>query len=142
MNLSYLVVDTNTVLAAICFPTSIARRFLNFMIEHEEFKMLVSADTLVELWQVIEREKFDRYIPYEERKSALDAYLEHSAMIEHAVNIVECRDPTDDKFLELAVAGNANLIITRDNDLLVLNPFRGIEIIDAETFLTRFAEDA
>ena len=49
-----------------------------------------------------------------------------------------CRDPKDNKFLELAVSGKADFIITGDQDLLVLNPFRNIEIITINEFLTRF----
>ena len=49
--------------------------------------------------------------------------------------IVACRDPTDDKFLELALNGSADLILTGDDDLLVLTPFRGIPIVAAATFV-------
>jgi uncharacterized protein len=48
--------------------------------------------------------------------------------------IAVCRDPTDDKFLELAVSGRADLIVTGDLDLLVLDPFRGIPIITPMVF--------
>ncbi|MSP02209.1 MAG: putative toxin-antitoxin system toxin component, PIN family [Acetobacteraceae bacterium] len=48
--------------------------------------------------------------------------------------VTECRDPMDDKFLELAVNGRADPIITGDTDLLVLNPFRGIPIITPAAF--------
>ena len=46
-----------------------------------------------------------------------------------------CRDPKDNKFLELAVAGNADCIVTGDKDLLVLNSFRNIQIITPKEFL-------
>ena len=49
--------------------------------------------------------------------------------------LAECRDPTDDKFLELAVNGQADLIMTGDKDLLVLNPFRGIPIVAPVIFV-------
>ena len=49
--------------------------------------------------------------------------------------VVACRDPTDDKFLELAVNGGADTIVTGDLDLLVLHPFRGIPIIDPAAFV-------
>jgi predicted nucleic acid-binding protein len=49
--------------------------------------------------------------------------------------IVACRDPTDDKFLELAVSGGADLIVPGDADLLVLNPFRTIPIVSPGTFV-------
>ena len=48
-----------------------------------------------------------------------------------------CRDPRDDKFLELAVNGEATLIVTGDNDLLSLNPFRDIPIITPAAHLSR-----
>ncbi len=49
--------------------------------------------------------------------------------------INECRDPKDNKYLELAVCGGANLIVTGDNDLLILNPFRRITILNIQDFL-------
>jgi uncharacterized protein len=49
--------------------------------------------------------------------------------------IVACRDPTDDKFLELAVYGRADLIVTGDGDPLALNPFRDIPIVTPATFV-------
>jgi uncharacterized protein len=48
---------------------------------------------------------------------------------------VACRDPTDDKFLELAVNGNADIVLTGDADLLALNPFRGIPIVAPGSFI-------
>jgi uncharacterized protein len=49
-------------------------------------------------------------------------------------HVTVCRDPTDDKFLDLAINGRADLILTGDKDLLVLNPFRGITIVAPVTF--------
>jgi predicted nucleic acid-binding protein len=52
-----------------------------------------------------------------------------------AERIAACRDPTDDKFLELAVNGHADLIVTGDRDLLALNPFRQIPIMTPADFV-------
>jgi len=49
--------------------------------------------------------------------------------------IIACRDPTDDKFLELAVNGQVDVIVTGDTDLLALNPFRRIPIVTPATFV-------
>ena len=43
--------------------------------------------------------------------------------------ITACRDPKDNKFLEAALAGEADAIVTGDDDLLVLNPFEGVDIL-------------
>ena len=51
-----------------------------------------------------------------------------------------CRDPKDDKFLEAAISGSAEFIVTGDHDLLSLDPFRGIHILSPAGFLARHAE--
>jgi len=51
------------------------------------------------------------------------------------VQITACRDPKDDKFLELAVAGRATHIVTGDSDLLALNSFQSIQILPPQSFL-------
>jgi len=48
--------------------------------------------------------------------------------------VAACRDPDDDKFLELAINGHADVIVSGDDDLLVLDTFRGIPIITAAAF--------
>ncbi len=49
--------------------------------------------------------------------------------------VTECRDPKDDKFLELAISGRASHIVSGDADLLVLNPFREISIVSPYDFV-------
>lgn len=51
------------------------------------------------------------------------------------VEVTACRDPKDDKFLSLAVNGHATHIVSGDVDLLILNPFRGIEIVSPGAFV-------
>jgi predicted nucleic acid-binding protein len=45
------------------------------------------------------------------------------------------RDPDDGKFLETAIAGEADCLVTGDGDLLVLDPFRGLRIVAPRAFL-------
>lgn len=56
-----------------------------------------------------------------------------------AERIAACRDPTDDKFLELAVNGRADVIVSGDADLLALDPFRDIPIVAPAAFARRIA---
>ena len=51
------------------------------------------------------------------------------------LSVHACRDPRDDKFLEVAVNGMADLIVTGDDDLLVLDPFRPTRILTPKQFL-------
>jgi predicted nucleic acid-binding protein len=51
----------------------------------------------------------------------------------------DCRDPKDDKLLELALSGRADLILTGDEDLLVLHPWRGVSILTPSAYLQSIA---
>lgn len=103
-------------------------------------KILYSDATYTELQQVLFRRKFDKYLTLEERNIFLLKLANDSPSIEIQEKIQACRDVKDDKFLELAVNGNADVIVTGDADLLVLNPFQKIEIITPEMFVSRFDE--
>ena len=68
----------------------------------------------------------------------LVALLKEVEMVEITETFTDCRDAKDNKFLELAVSGKADCIVSGDADLLVLNPFRGIPILTPREFLTRY----
>ena len=68
----------------------------------------------------------------------LVALLKEAEMVEITETITDCRDAKDNKFLELAVSGKADCIVSGDADLLVLNPFREIPILTPREFLTRY----
>lgn len=103
--------------------------------------LLISLDTLAELAEVLRREKFSKYVTEYERQQFLAAYANAAVLIEPLETIHVCRDPGDDRFLELAIAGEASFIVTGDLDLLSLNPFRNVEILRPSDFLNRFTND-
>jgi putative PIN family toxin of toxin-antitoxin system len=127
------VFDTNTLISALLFensnPGQAFRRALGNGI------ILLSISTLEELAEVLKREKFDRYLTDAEREAFVHALVDRAMLIEPDEEIWECRDPKDNKFLELAVSGHAAYIISGDRDLLILNPFRNIAIMTAREFL-------
>jgi putative PIN family toxin of toxin-antitoxin system len=87
---------------------------------------------------VLGREKFNRYVLQEEREHCLGALLREAIVVDTMEVVRACRDPKDDMYLELAVSGKATCIVSGDQDLLLLNPFRGIPIITPDEFLTSF----
>ena len=99
------------------------------------WEICFSRDTFGEFAEFLLREKFSRYLLMEDRETVLANIRDASAFYEVTQNIVVCRDPKDDKFLELALSAGTDLIVSRDQDLLVLNPFEGIPIIDAQIFI-------
>jgi putative PIN family toxin of toxin-antitoxin system len=98
--------------------------------------VLASADTISELDEVLRRPKFNRYLREVERLLFLAAFIRDSKIVDLTERVAECRDPKDDRILELAVSGNAVCIVSGDSDLLVLNPFRGVAILTPQEFLS------
>jgi putative PIN family toxin of toxin-antitoxin system len=96
--------------------------------------LLKSTATEQQLLDVIARPYFDLLIGGDAR-AWLHRLMASAELVANTERITACRDPTDDKFLELAVNGRADMIISGDNDLLDLNPFRGIPIITPAAFL-------
>lgn len=98
-------------------------------------KILMTFETLDEMGVVLKRPRFDRYLDLADRLDFLAKLSKDVIMIGTFEPIRACRDPKDDKFLEAAVWGNADCIITGDEDLLILHPFRGIRICTPADFL-------
>ena len=97
--------------------------------------LLISMEVAEELAEVLCREKFDCYVRRKIREEFLVAIIQEATLVKVSATIQECRDSKDNKFLELAISGGASCIITGDEDLLVLNPFRGISIVTPKQFL-------
>ncbi|MGB7190137.1 MAG: putative toxin-antitoxin system toxin component, PIN family [Acidobacteriaceae bacterium] len=101
--------------------------------------ILLSFATLAELYHVLNRKQFRRYISDEEVRLFLAALTRESQWVDPDIETAACRDPKDDKFLSLEVSGHATHIITGDSDLLALHPFQGIKILQPQTFLEQEA---
>lgn len=130
-----LVLDTNIIVSAVLLPRSVSRQAFDLAFVHGS--VLASTATLDELDEVLRRPRFDRYVGEVERLEFLAAFVRDATLITVDAVIGECRDAKDNKFLELAVSGQASTIISGDNDLLVLNPFRNIPIITPREFVTQ-----
>lgn len=105
---------------------------------NETGKISASIATYNEFFEVFLRSKFDKYIFRETRLEILKDFKQLAIFIKISETITDCRDPKDNKFLELAVSSNASCIITGDKDLLILHPFRGIPILNAVDFINDF----
>ena len=128
------VLDTNVVVSAALLAGSVPRQAFDKALD--EGTILISVPVLLELAEVLSRKKLNKYLLEEERMRFLIALLKEAEMMEVSEEITDCRDVKDNKFLELAVGGKANCIVSGDDDLLVLNPFRGIPILTSREFLS------
>jgi len=129
------VFDTNVIVSALLFTAS--KPGLAFLEALDNGTILASAELLTELNDVLSRPKFGDYIEPGESERFLGAFVREVRFVEIRETVRVCRDPKDDQVLELAVSGNADLIVTGDTDLLALDRFRGIEIITPADLLRR-----
>ena len=127
------VFDTNVLISALLFDQS--KPAQAFFAALRAGEVLVSADVILELDNVLGREKFERYVTEEERERFLRSLLRETRLVEIREKIRACRDPKDDKFLKLAVSGGADHIVSGDDDLLALDPFKGVQILTPSAFL-------
>ncbi|HVS93050.1 MAG TPA: putative toxin-antitoxin system toxin component, PIN family [Mucilaginibacter sp.] len=133
MNESKFVFDTNIFISAILIDDSISARALDKAFTIGE--VVFSDATFSEFTQVLFRPKFDKYLTDERRLQTI-AKLKADTLRYNVLTVLTvCRDPKDNKFLELAVDSKAACIITGDKDLLILHPFREISILTASEFI-------
>lgn len=129
-----LVLDTNLLVSGMLFRGSTPRKAIDKALN--EGLLLASRETLAELLEVFQNPKFDRAARLELRESLVREYALRCRIVSIHSTIRACRDPRDNKFLELAVDGQADLILTGDRDLLALHPFRGIPVITPTQYLS------
>jgi len=132
-----VVADTNVLVSALLTaPPSPPRIFLTKVVDGE-LRLVLSPRLLLEIVSVFSRPKLRLLIP-ESKISDLVTLLHQSArIVKPAFSIKACRDPKDDVVLESAIAGKVSAIITGDEDLLALNPFRGtLPILTPAEFLS------
>lgn len=100
----------------------------------DRFTIVISAKVLQEILEVLFRseptEKYKRLgrIDIEKVISLL------AEVVEPRETVSVCRDPDDDKFLECAIVGEVDSIVSEDEDLLVIREYRGIKIVKTESF--------
>lgn len=127
------VLDSNIVVSAMMFPTSVPGQALKKAIRSGT--VVVSAQGMDELAHTVLNPKFDRYVPLALRQAFLQEFGLATLTVRVTTVISECRDPKDDYILALAIDASAKAIITGDHDLLVMHPFRGVNILTPADFV-------
>lgn len=132
-----VVTDTNVLVSALLNFTSPPRVLLTKIVSGE-LGLVISPRLLLELVSVFARPKLRALIP-EYKISDLVSLVHQSArIVKPTVKVGACRDHKDNAILECALAAGDKLlaVVSGDQDLLVLNPFRGIPIVSPKEFLS------
>ena len=139
MTVKRVVVDTNVLISGVLRPKGPPQAVVDILVSGL-VAPLFSDTTFEELRTRIMRRKFDRYVG----RAGREHYAERLADVAEWVAIsgarMGCRDPDDDKFLETAIEGGADCLITGDRDLLEMSPFRDIPILTPAGFLAMWSE--
>jgi putative PIN family toxin of toxin-antitoxin system len=130
---SRIILETNVIISALLREKSPARKV--FDKANAGGEVLVSTSTMLELYEVIRKPKFDKYISLERRTQFIAAFLASATQIDTTSIIDVCRDPKDNRFLELAIDGHADYMVSGDDDLLVLHPYQVTKIVTPTDFL-------
>jgi putative PIN family toxin of toxin-antitoxin system len=133
-----LVVDTNIFVSAALKESSWPGEVVRWLDVHGG--LLKSTITQAQVFEVLQRPWFAPRVS----QSFIDGVrriFSKAELVTITERIAACRDPTDDKFLELAVNGRADVLVTGDLDLLVLNPFRDVPIITPRVFIHEIERD-
>ena len=111
---------------------------------HRALRLARATDTLAmsqpafdEVSDVLHRPRLARFVDTTLRADLLDQLVSGTLWFEPTAVVTDCRDATDNKYLELALAAGASTIVSSDQDLLVLHPWRGILILRPAEFLVR-----
>lgn len=128
-----VIVDTNVFVSGLLRQSSVPGQAAA-KARHEAI-LLVSQATIQELADVLAEAKFDRYVTVEQRVQFIRLIANIAEFVPIVQVVLQCRDPKDDKFLEVALNGRADVIITGDGDLQAMNPWRGIAIMSPKDYL-------
>jgi len=127
-----VVVDTNVLVSAALKQQSMPE--MAALLVERRGGLLKSLATEQQLFEVVARPRLASLID-PETQAWLKKLMAAAELVTITDRIAACRDPTDGKFLELAVNGHADLIVSGDGDLLALNPFRDIPIVTPAAFV-------
>lgn len=130
-----VVFDTSTLVSAALRVGSVPHRALGKALATCE--VCASVETLAELSRVMGRRKFDRYLERGVRMEFVALMTRHVRLVDVPAGAVApaSRDAKDDKFLGLALAAEAEALVSGDEDLLVMDPWRGVRVMTAGEFL-------
>jgi putative PIN family toxin of toxin-antitoxin system len=132
------VIDTNILVRAVLRPRGAVGMVLS-RLRHGGYTLLYSQALLDELVDVLNRPRIrlKYHLTEEDIATVVRLVLLRGEAITPIAHFSSCRDPKDDKFLDVAVGGRADVIVSADQDLLTMHPFAGIPIVSSGAFLQK-----
>jgi putative PIN family toxin of toxin-antitoxin system len=133
-----VVADTNILVRALI--NGVAASPLMQLWQSKQVQLVVSTETLAELAAVLTRPKFQRYFTADNVTALLTLLREHGEWVVINSHLALCRDPKDDIFLNLAIAAQADYLVSEDNDLVSDAALKATMLTDYRIQIVREAE--
>jgi|SRR5215211_1841950 len=133
-----VVVDTGVLLSRLIRPRGTIGDVLHSL-RDGRFIAVYSTPMMVEVVDVLGRLNIQTkyHIQPDDITALINLVRLRGELVVPKQPVTACRDPKDNKFLEAALAGNTDAVVTGDDDLLVLNPFEGIDILRPSELIAR-----
>lgn len=135
-----VVFDASTLVGALLKKNSLPEAALLLARSHDSICLPPAVEA--EIRQVFHRPKFQKYLANGRIEQILAVLTTAALHFVPTEAVTDCRDRKDNKYLELALAAGAATIIASDEDLLVLDPWRGVRILTPAAYVDRFAPAA
>ncbi|MGC9333842.1 MAG: putative toxin-antitoxin system toxin component, PIN family [Anaerolineae bacterium] len=136
------VLDTNLLVSYLLTHRPPIATLIDHHLARDDFVLVTAAELLAELDRTLGYPKLQRYYTDEERMRFVALIMALSEVVDLPISLEEetsipriSRDPDDDMVIACAVVGEADVIVTGDEDLLVLERAGGIPILTARQFL-------
>lgn len=130
-----IILDTNVFISGIFFsgpPSQILQAW-----QKKSFQIVLSEQILNEYQRVAEELSY-KY-PQVDIAPIIELVTIHGQLIDtKGINISICEDPDDDKFIECAIAGKCDIIVSGDKHLLKLTGYKGIKILRPREFVEQY----
>ncbi|MCC6567885.1 MAG: putative toxin-antitoxin system toxin component, PIN family [Anaerolineales bacterium] len=133
-----VVVDTGILVSALIRPQGNIGDVLHAL-RDGRFIAIYSTAMMLEVTDVLSRPKIQEkyHVQTEDITALINLVRLRGELVIPKQTVTACRDPKDNKFLEAALEGKADAIVTGDNDLLVLNPFESVDILRPAELLSK-----
>ena len=128
-----IVFDVSALVGAAIRRDGVPERALGRALREDQ--LAVSDAVEAELWDVFSRPRLKRFLNPELRENVLATVRLFGLFFTPTTRVTDCRDPKDDKYLELALAAGATTIVSSDHDLLALHPWRGVRVLSPAAYL-------
>ena len=130
-----IVFDASSLVGALLKEGSAPERAL--LLARAKDRICLSDAVEKEIREVFARPKFARYLTPGRIERILDLLTAAAVVVEPKDAVTDCRDAKDNKYLELALSAQAEIIVASDSDLLALTPWRGISIMTPAEYVDR-----